>query len=173
MPAAKKATSAATDEKTTIKPVLTADEAAPLPSEPPRERVPAKPEQLAVAEGDDPWTAEEVAEVHAELVDDLERFRTLVEKAEADLLKLLADGNDGAGRDPADVGANNFERDQEILITAKNREGFEQSERALDRLESGEYGTCESCGKPIGKGRLMAFPRATLCVACKQREERR
>jgi RNA polymerase-binding transcription factor len=32
---------------------------------------------------------------------------------------------------------------------------------------------CGSCGQPIGKARLQAFPRATLCVACKQREERR
>ena len=32
---------------------------------------------------------------------------------------------------------------------------------------------CESCGQPIGKMRLMAFPRATLCLTCKQREERR
>jgi hypothetical protein len=32
---------------------------------------------------------------------------------------------------------------------------------------------CESCGQPIGKARLLAFPRATLCVACKQRQERR
>ena len=32
---------------------------------------------------------------------------------------------------------------------------------------------CESCGEPIGKARLQAFPRAVLCVTCKQREERR
>ena len=37
----------------------------------------------------------------------------------------------------------------------------------------GNYGICESCGQPIGKGRLQVFPRATLCVTCKQREERR
>jgi hypothetical protein len=37
----------------------------------------------------------------------------------------------------------------------------------------GTYGICESCGEPIGKMRLMAFPRATLCMTCKQREERR
>ena len=41
------------------------------------------------------------------------------------------------------------------------------------RIADGTYGTCESCGLPIGKMRLEAFPRATLCVDCKQREERR
>ena len=46
-------------------------------------------------------------------------------------------------------------------------------DRALARIADGTYGTCESCGNPIGKGRAMAFPRATLCLTCKQREERR
>ncbi|TAL16310.1 MAG: DNA-binding protein, partial [Frankiales bacterium] len=48
-----------------------------------------------------------------------------------------------------------------------------QVERALARLDEGTYGRCENCGNPIPKARLQAFPRATLCVACKQREERR
>ena len=43
----------------------------------------------------------------------------------------------------------------------------------LARIADGTYGICESCGNPIGKGRAMAFPRATLCLTCKQREERR
>jgi len=48
-----------------------------------------------------------------------------------------------------------------------------QTERALARIENGSYGVCESCGQPIGKMRVMAYPRATLCLPCKQREERR
>ena len=48
-----------------------------------------------------------------------------------------------------------------------------QSERALARIADGTYGVCESCGNPIGKLRLQVFPRATLCVTCKQRQERR
>ena len=48
-----------------------------------------------------------------------------------------------------------------------------QTERALARIDDGTYGVCESCGNPIGKMRLMAFSRATLCMSCKQREERR
>lgn len=40
-------------------------------------------------------------------------------------------------------------------------------ESALDRLDSGTYGICESCGGPIGEARLEAMPDATLCVACK------
>ncbi|HSN07288.1 MAG TPA: TraR/DksA C4-type zinc finger protein [Candidatus Angelobacter sp.] len=53
------------------------------------------------------------------------------------------------------------------------RELLLQNERALARLEDGTYGICERCGRPIGKLRLQAFPRVTLCVSCKQLEERR
>ncbi len=50
---------------------------------------------------------------------------------------------------------------------------LQQDERALSRIDDGTYGQCESCGNPIGKARLQAFPRATLCVSCKQQAERR
>lgn len=39
-----------------------------------------------------------------------------------------------------------------------------QVEKALARMESGEYGFCEVCGKPIDLARLQAFPEATTCV---------
>ncbi len=50
---------------------------------------------------------------------------------------------------------------------------LEQTEHALERLADGSYGTCESCGNPIGKMRLQAAPRATLCMPCKTKQERR
>ena len=53
------------------------------------------------------------------------------------------------------------------------RDMLTQTLHALERIENGTYGVCESCGQPVGKNRLMAFPRATLCLTCKQREERR
>ena len=52
------------------------------------------------------------------------------------------------------------------------RDMLEQVQHALDRIDAKTYGTCESCGKAIGKLRLQAFPRATLCMSCKQAEER-
>jgi len=59
------------------------------------------------------------------------------------------------------------------LPVRPGEEPWTDAERALARIDAGTYGVCESCGKPIGKARLLAFPRATLCVPCKQREERR
>jgi DnaK suppressor protein len=52
------------------------------------------------------------------------------------------------------------------------RSMVEQVEHALQRLDAGTYGICESCGHAVGKYRLQAFPRATLCVTCKAAEER-
>ena len=43
---------------------------------------------------------------------------------------------------------------------------------ALARIEDGSYGTCTSCGRPIGKERLDAIPYAALCIDCRTREER-
>ena len=48
-----------------------------------------------------------------------------------------------------------------------------QTERALERIDTKTYGRCEDCGNAIGKARLQVFPRATLCMLCKQKEERR
>lgn len=128
---------------------------------------------LPVLEGEEPWTAEEVAEQRTELVEELERLERRIEQTEAELAALMTGGTDGAGRDPVDVGSSNFERDQELSLAQNVREMAEQSRLALHLFDSGEYGLCEVCNQPIGKGRLQVFPRATLCVTCKQREERR
>ncbi|MGI3784285.1 MAG: TraR/DksA family transcriptional regulator [Janthinobacterium lividum] len=131
------------------------------------------PASLPVRPGEDPWTAEELDEVRTTLADDVVRFAEQVATSNAELHNLLRDGTEGAGRDPADVGSANFERDAEMSLANNAREMLDQSQLALRHIELGVYGTCDNCGQPIGKYRLQAFPRATLCVTCKQREERR
>jgi RNA polymerase-binding protein DksA len=128
---------------------------------------------LPVREGESPWTPEEVEEVRAELAADAARLRAEVQVAETDLQVLLRDYGEGAGEDQADIGSKTFEREHEMSLANNSRDLLLQTERALARIRNGTYGLCESCGNPIGKARLQAFPRATLCVACKQREERR
>jgi DnaK suppressor protein len=128
---------------------------------------------LPVRPGEDPWTTEELDEVRAVLSEDIVRFESQIEISTAELVGLLRDGSEGAGRDPADVGSANFERDAEMSLANNAREMLDQSKLALRHIELGTYGSCDNCGQPIGKGRLQAFPRATLCVTCKQREERR
>ena len=128
---------------------------------------------LPVADGEEPWTPEEVEEVREELLSDIARMERAIKVAEAGLADLFLDGADGAGRDPADVGSSNFERDQEMSLVQNARDMLEQAQLAFRLFETGEYGWCEVCGKPIGKDRLQVFPRATMCLSCKLREERR
>ncbi|MDN5852123.1 MAG: TraR/DksA family transcriptional regulator, partial [Actinomycetia bacterium] len=128
---------------------------------------------LAVLENESRWTAAEIGEVRGDLESEQTRLRGEIERAEADLRALLREGVDGAGNDQADVGSNSLERDAEMSLAHSHRELLRQVEHALGRIYEGTYGSCESCGNPIGKMRLMAFPRATLCITCKQREERR
>ena len=137
------------------------------------ERVDTPSAAIPVAEGEEPWTADELAEVREELTGEVARLERAISIAEAGLKDLFSDGSEGAGRDPADVGSTNFERDQEMSLAQNAREMLEQAQLALRLFDSGEYGTCESCGNPIGKDRLQVFPRATLCMTCKKREERR
>jgi DnaK suppressor protein len=128
---------------------------------------------LVVKEGEEPWTVAELDEVLAELDTTRAHSLMVLEAAETELTGLMKDSGDGAGQDQADVGATSFERDHELTVVNSERDKLLQIERALGRIEDGSYGVCESCGQPIGKMRLMAFPRATLCLTCKQREERR
>ena len=122
---------------------------------------------------EDPWTPEELAEVRAELTSELDRLAGEIEALETSIADVLRDSGDGAGDDQADTGSKAFEREQEMTLLANTRETRFQTEHALRAIEDGTYGRCESCGNAIGKARLQAVPRATLCVSCKARQERR
>jgi RNA polymerase-binding protein DksA len=153
--------------------------AAPVPPAPAKQAAPRRrrgkvnPADLPVLPGEKPWTQAELDEVISDLNDDRARVIRTLSAQEAELAGLMRDAGDGAGHDQADMGATSFERDQELTVLNNEREKLAQIDRALARIADGTYGICESCGNPIGKGRSMAFPRATLCLTCKQREERR
>lgn len=131
------------------------------------------PAELPVRSGEDPWTSEEVRELHAELINDLERLQQEIDAAEAAITGLMRDSNDGAGDDQVDAGTKNISRESEVALANNARDSLAQTEHALARLEGVGFGICESCGQAIGKARMQAFPRATLCVQCKAKQERR
>ncbi|MGW8061138.1 TraR/DksA C4-type zinc finger protein [Streptomyces ziwulingensis] len=133
----------------------------------------ADPGDLAVRPGEEPWTPEEAEEARGELQSEADRLRTEIDSSERSLQGMMRDSGDGAGDDEADTGSKNITREHELALAANAREMLTQTERALERLEAGTYGLCENCGNPIGKARMQAFPRATLCVECKQKQERR
>ena len=125
-----------------------------------------------VREDETPWTAAELRGVRAELDLEVKRIEEEILSAEEGLVALIQDSGDGAGDDQADAGSKTFEREHEMSLANNARDMLQQVHHAIARIDAGTYGACEACGKPIGKYRLQAFPRATLCLVCKQAEER-
>ncbi|MEP0827119.1 MAG: TraR/DksA C4-type zinc finger protein [Candidatus Zixiibacteriota bacterium] len=71
----------------------------------------------------------------------------------------------------ADQGTDAMEREKAFHFASKSGRLLYHIDEALRRLRKGEYGNCQSCGKPIQKARLEAVPHARLCIECKEKEE--
>ena len=125
-----------------------------------------------VAQAEAPWSKAELSEVRTELESELRRLTQELELAEQDLLELVSSSIDSQG-DEADAGSFSSERQHEMTLAENSRALLVQTTTALGRIADGTYGQCEVCSEPIGKMRLQAFPRATLCMSCKSRQERR
>ena len=131
------------------------------------------PTPIVVSVSESAWNAAELKAIRSELAKELVRLQTELAAIEREMDALIADAGDGAGDDQADAGTKTFEREHEMSLVINARDMVLQTERALERIDTKTYGNCEECGSPIGKARLQVFPRATLCMLCKQKEERR
>jgi RNA polymerase-binding transcription factor len=119
-------------------------------------------------------TAAETEKIRVALTERRDELQAEYEQSLTDINELQRDRlADSAGDDQADAGTKTFEREQEITLANNLLERITQVERAIERLGQGNYGWCERCGNAIPVERLAAFPSATLCVTCKQLEERR
>ncbi len=74
--------------------------------------------------------------------------------------------------DTADIASNLI--DEEIVMSIAQGEAreIEEIDNALSQIKKGKYGVCENCGRKINKQRLMAIPFVSLCLKCKEAEER-
>ena len=140
---------------------------------PPLKPLKAAPTPVVADAGEAAWSAAELKAMRAELSKDLIRLQKELASVELEMEDLIADAGDGAGDDQADSGTKTFEREHEMSLVINAKDMVLQTERALSRIDNKTYGNCEVCGSPIGKARLQVFPRATLCMICKQKEERR
>jgi DnaK suppressor protein len=96
-----------------------------------------------------------------ELLGDIERtVHTMQDEA-----TVFADPNDRASQE-SDIALELRNRDRERKLIKKIDE-------SIALIESGDYGYCSSCGVEIGLKRLEARPTATMCIDCKELEERR
>jgi RNA polymerase-binding protein DksA len=141
-----------------------------------RKAVPGKkvaPKHRTIEEDESTWTKEELNRVRKILTKDAAELIQDIAIAEEKFHHLIMDSGEGAGDDQADAGTKTFEREHEMSILSNKRDLLDQTNHALARLDAKTYGLCETCGRPIGKFRLLeANPRASLCMPCREKEDR-
>lgn len=110
---------------------------------------------------------EEIAEFKEMLA---EKRKSLIDQAR----DTLAAQEDQEVRAPDEVDQASTEYDQSFEYRMRDREKFllRKIEKALTRIDEGEYDLCEGCGNPIGRKRLIARPETTYCIVCKEEQER-
>jgi len=73
--------------------------------------------------------------------------------------------------DPADRASLESDRNFTLRIRDRERKLINKIKDALERIENGTYGICESCEEEISEERLKARPVTTLCIDCKKKQE--
>ena len=99
----------------------------------------------------------------------IQRLQTLLEEAG----KTVDNMNESKVRfpDPTDGASAEFNRDFLLRIRDRERKLIKKVQDALERIDNGTYGICESCGGVISEKRLKARPVTTLCIKCKTKQE--
>ena len=109
----------------------------------------------------------------------LEEERTRLQGIRDDLQRERAEATSDTGDElssfdqhPGDVGTETFELERNVSLLEQVENELEEIEAAFGRLERGDYGRCQACGRPIGDERLDAMPAARFCVEDQARAER-
>lgn len=89
-------------------------------------------------------------------------------KIEAEMLDFRGGGGDEPTYDPnfADTSQVTAEPGEAGALVHELSEALDQIDAALQRIEDGTYGSCESCGNEVGADRLAAMPAAARCIDC-------
>lgn len=101
-----------------------------------------------------------------------ERLEELVEEYERELeIARLTESSSDRSPDPGNAEASSMKLEyaKELSIEQNTLDLLRKVDHALERIEAGKYGNCESCGNPIPVERLDVLPYATLCVECAAR----
>jgi DnaK suppressor protein len=109
---------------------------------------------------------DELGSLKAILEEQLESLMSLSREALSNLVEVR-----DTDADPLDLAVTESNRDFSLRMADRERRLVSKIRHALERMNNGEYGACESCGAPITYGRLMARPVTTLCIDCKTEAE--
>lgn len=112
--------------------------------------------------------------------DFLQSAKATLENAKEQLLKDIKSGLKAGqesgreeGMDAYDLASEERNREISFILSGRDREKLKAIEDALQRIEDGTYGICESCEGEITEARLRAMPFTLLCVQCQGEQERR
>ncbi|MDP9495363.1 MAG: TraR/DksA C4-type zinc finger protein [Actinomycetota bacterium] len=103
------------------------------------------------------------------LEEERDRLQVMIREYELELEEArLTESSSDRSPDPgnAEAGSMKFEYEKELSIEQNTVDLLGKVERALDNIDKGTYGICESCSKPIPMARLDVLPYVTLCVDC-------
>jgi len=73
--------------------------------------------------------------------------------------------------DPTDQAVAELDNNFVLRLRGREQKLLKKIDEAISRIDSGQYGVCESCGGQISVKRLEARPVTTLCIECKTRQE--
>lgn len=97
--------------------------------------------------------------------------RTILREINEDL-KHGREGAKDDGMDTYDLASEERDREISFILNDREREKLQAIEEALERIEDGTYGICESCESEIAEARLGALPFTRLCVNCQAEREK-
>ncbi|RMG89707.1 MAG: RNA polymerase-binding protein DksA [Candidatus Dadabacteria bacterium] len=100
-----------------------------------------------------------------------ERLDALLGEARATMTELIEGEETFA--DPADRATAESDRAFQLRIRDRERKLIAKIQEALQRIDEGTYGICETCGEEIDERRLKARPVTTQCIDCKSEAEQR
>lgn len=101
----------------------------------------------------------------------LQRKQELVRTAEATRERGMVLDTDDLP-DEVDLASSEADQSMNLLLRDRERVLVKKIDKALAKIEQGDYGVCESCGEEIGVKRLEARPVTDLCIRCKEEQER-
>ena len=115
---------------------------------------------------DEYLSAEEIATLHGILQQQLQEILSESRDAVQELTEVRE-----LDADQLDLAVTESDRDFTLRLADRERRLLRKIKTAMERMQAGEYGVCESCGSPITFQRLMARPVAKQCIDCKTEAE--
>lgn len=109
----------------------------------------------------------------------LKKFKTLLTEKRDEIVKkakqtleedMTLDANDLP--DEMDLASSEYLQSFTFRLRGREKVFLDKIEKALRKIEDGSFGICEECGEEISIKRLEARPETTLCIRCKEDQER-